>query len=155
MASPDDHPSEEPEPFSVTIDKSEPVSVPIEEVQPSQLYLNGRKLSLVTEWFDFADPNYDALPVRRITSPNAEDGDSRWTLTDGHTRAFVALLAGTDELRVVYDADDLDVETYRRCVEWCRNEGVTEIADLGGRVLNADDFEKKWVARCQSFADGE
>lgn len=53
-------------------------SLGLEAVQPSQLYLNGRKLSLVTDGFDFGAPNYDPLPVRQI--------DGRWTLMDGHTR---------------------------------------------------------------------
>ena len=119
MTRPDDLGRGDPEPFSV----------PIDAVQPSQCYLNGRKLSRVTEWFDFADPNYDPLPVRRMSG---RDGGERWTLTDGHTRAFVAHLAGADALRIVRDADDLELGVYRRCVEWCEDEGVTEIADLTG-----------------------
>ncbi|MFC4449904.1 hypothetical protein [Halorussus aquaticus] len=126
---------ESPESFSVAIDRP----------RPSQLYLNGLKLSFVTQWFDFADPNYDPLPVRKI------GGD--WTLTDGHTRAFAASLSGADELRVVRDTDDLPMDVYRECVRWCDEAGVTEIADLAGRVLNDDDFDEKWVARCRALAD--
>ena len=130
----------------------DPFALPVEAVQPSQLYLNGRKLSLVTQWFDFAEPNYDPLPVRRVARPR---GGEVWTLTDGHTRAFVAHLAGAGELRVVLDRDDLPMDTYRRCVEWCEAEGVTEVADLAGRVLNADEFEERWVERCQEIgSDG-
>lgn len=131
---------------------SEAFSVPLDAVRPSQLYLDGRKLSLVTEWFDFETPNYDPLPVRRF-DVSGEGGKTRWTLTDGHTRAFVAHLAGADELRVVRDTDDLDVDTYRKCIGWCNEENVTEIPDLAGRVLNADEFEERWVARCQAAAD--
>ena len=127
--------------------------VPIDAVQPSQLYLDGRKLAAVIRWFDFAKPNYDPLPVRKLGSRGDGEGEPRWMLTDGHTRAFVAHLAGADELRVVRDTDDLQMGVYRQCVEWCEEEGVTEIADLAGRVLNADDFEEQWVARCQEVAD--
>ncbi|WP_132058486.1 histone acetyltransferase [Halorussus amylolyticus] len=126
---------------------AEVFAVPLTGVRPSQLYLNGRKLALVTQWFDFDDPNYDPLPVREI--------EGRWTLTDGHTRAFVAFLSGATELRATRDDDDLPMGTYRRCVEWCEDEGVTEIGDLAGRVVSADAFEKKWVARCRSVADRE
>ncbi|WP_458188709.1 hypothetical protein [Haladaptatus sp. NG-WS-4] len=45
---------------------SEPFVVPLADVQPSQLYVNGLKLSLVTQWFDFESPNYDPLPVRKL-----------------------------------------------------------------------------------------
>ena len=130
----------------------EAFSVPLDAVRPSQLHLNGRKLSLVTEWFDFADPNYDPLPVGRFET---DGGDDRWTLTDAPTRAFVAHLAGADGLRIVRDEDDLDVEIYRECVGWCEDEDVTEIADLAGRVLNADDFEEQWVEQCQAVAESE
>ncbi len=124
---------------------SGPFTLSIDAVRPSQLYLNGLKLSLVTQWFDFADPNYDPLPVRRIR------GD--WTLTDGHTRAFVAYLSGADELRVVRDDDDLPMDVYRECVRWCGAEEVTEIADLAGRVVTDDEFETRWVERCRAVAD--
>lgn len=124
---------------------TEPLAVPVDAPQPSQLYLNGRKLALVTQRFDFAEPKYDPLPVRKV--------DDRWMLTDGHTRAFVAHLAGADELRVVRDTDDLQMDVYRQCVEWCRDEDITEIGNLTGRVLNADDFETKWVRRCRAAAE--
>ena len=132
-------------------DGSDPFEVPIDAVRPSQLYLDARKLALVTRWFDFAEPNYDPLPVRKLGSEG--DGEPRWMLTDGHTRAFVAHLAGADDLRVVRDTDELQMGVYRQCVEWCEDEGVTEIADLAGRVLNADDFEEQWVSRCREVAD--
>jgi len=123
----------------------EPFSVPIDAVRPSQLYVDGLKLSLVTQWFDFADPNYDPLPVREVSG--------EWILTDGHTRAFVAHLAGAERLRVVRDTDYLPMDVYRTCLDWCDEAGVTEIADLTGRVLSHDDFEENWIVRCQAELD--
>ncbi|WP_458205041.1 histone acetyltransferase [Haladaptatus sp. NG-SE-30] len=121
----------------------EPFVVSLADVQPSQLYVNGLKLSLVTQWFDFESPNYDPLPVRKL------DGD--WMLTDGHTRAFVTYLAGAEELRVVRDSDDISMPVYERCVSWCKDEGVTDISDLAGRVVTNSTFEEQWVERCQSL----
>ncbi|ODR82047.1 hypothetical protein BG842_24430 [Haladaptatus sp. W1] len=118
-------------------------TLPLTAVQPSQPYLNGLKLSLVTQWFDFDAPNYDPLPVRKF--------DDRWTLTDGHTRTFAAHLSGADELRVVRDTDDISMGTYERCVSWCKSEDVTEISDLAGRVVTNATFERLWVDRCQSL----
>lgn len=119
-------------------------TVPIDEPQPSQLFLDGRKLALATEWFDFDDPNYDPVPVVEM------DGDL--VFTDGHTRAFLALLAGADELRVRRDDDDLPLALYRRCVEWCRDEEITVVGDLAGRTVNADTYEERWVDRCHEAA---
>lgn len=149
----DSRPESESDPYSDPDSSSESFTVPIDAVQPSQCYLNGRKLALVARWFDFGQPNYDPLPVRKVGSEG--DGERRWMLTDGHTRAFVSHLAGADVLRVVQDSDDLQIGLYRQCVEWCEEEGVTEIGDLTGRVLNADDFEERWVARCRSALEGE
>lgn len=120
---------------------SEPVALSVGAVRPSQLYLDGDKLAEVARWFDFAEPSDDPLRVREIAG--------RWTLTDGHTRAFAAALAGAPELRVGRDDDELPMDAYRTCVEWCEAEGVTEIADLTGRVLNPDDFEARWIDRCR------
>lgn len=140
-----------------------PRSVPLDDVRPTQLYLNGRKLALATEWFDFdipgtpgvpgarssrassGAPNYDPLPVAEL------DGDL--VLTDGHTRAFLAWVAGADELRVRPETDDLDWPVYRRCLEWCREEDVTHVGDLASRAVDADTFEEVWVDRCQRAAE--
>lgn len=137
--------------------------MPIDDPQPSQLYLNGRKLSLATEWFDFdiagppersrgsergqrsGDPAYDPVPVVEL------DGDL--VLTDGHTRAFLAWLSGAEDLRVRRDTDDLPLALYRRCVEWCRDEDITAIGDLAGRAVNADTYEEAWVDRCHRAAE--
>jgi hypothetical protein len=120
-------------------------TLPVGDVRPSQLYLNGRKLALATEWFDFDCPEYDPLPVARI--------DGAWTLTDGHTRAFLAALSGAEHLHVREDTDDLPLALYAECVAWCRDEGVTDVRDLFGRVVDADSFERLWVDRCQRAAE--
>ncbi|MCO8244163.1 MULTISPECIES: hypothetical protein [unclassified Haladaptatus] len=122
---------------------AEPFALPLSEVRPSQLYINGLKLSLVTQWLDFDAPEYDPLPVRKI--------HGEWTLTDGHTRAFVAHLSGADELRVVRDTDEIPMAMYEQCVSWCEDEGVTEIGDLTGRVVTNETFEMQWIDRCRSL----
>ncbi len=122
-----------------------PRTVPLDEPQPSQLHLNGRKLALATEWFDFDEPNYDSVPVVEL--------DGELVLTDGHTRAFLASLAGADEFRVRRDEDDLPLAVYRECVGWCKDAGITRIADLHGRALNVDTFVETWVDRCQAVGD--
>lgn len=121
----------------------EPFALPVDEPQPSQCYLNGRKLSLATQWFDFDDPTYDPLPVRRL--------DGEWVLLDGHTRAFLARLAGAEAVPVTpADVPPEAEPMYARCVEWCREAGVARVGDLVGRVVDADTFVEVWVERCRA-----
>lgn len=124
---------------------SDAFTLPVAAPQPSQCYLNGRKVALACQWFDFDDPDYDPIPVREV--------DGEWILLDGHTRAFLAAVAGSERLHVTETDEDLPMAVYRECVRWCRDEGVTEVADLVGRAVNADTFEEQWVARCHEAAE--
>ena len=125
----------------------ESFALPVDDVRPSQCYLDAERLASVLEWFDFDRPDYDPLPVIR--------DDVGWYLTDGHTRAFAAHLAGADELRVVRDpdAEALPLGIYERCLEWCADEGVTAIADLAGRVVSREAFLEGWVRRCHALPE--
>lgn len=125
-------------------------TISIDGVRPSQLYLNGAKVTAVIEWFDFDEPDrtYGMLPV-------LEYGGDPY-LTDGHTRAFVAYLAGVEELRVTRDDttfDRTDRLLYRECLGWCSDAGITTIGDLAGRVLSPEAYEKRWIERCHRTAE--
>lgn len=121
-----------------------PSSVSIDEPQPSQLYIDADRLRDALDWFDCDDPTYDPLPVLHL-------GDEL-VLSDGHTRAFLTYLAGAETLEVVPDPDrdELNVPLYRQCVGWCREESVTRVADLVGRVVSRETFLEQWVARCEA-----
>lgn len=121
-----------------------PTAVPIDEPQPSQPFVDADRLGDVLEWFDLDARTYDPVPTVGIAGETV--------ITDGHTRAFVAYLSGADTLAVVHDPDReaLNLELYRECVGWCRDESVTGIADLVGRVVSRETFLDEWVARCRS-----
>ena len=120
--------------------------VPIEEPQPSQLFLSGRKLHHVTKWFDFDEPDYDPLPALRL--------DGELVLIDGHTRAYCAHLAGAGEVLVTEATDENHpVQLYADCVEWCTAKDITSVADFAGRVVNHETYEHRWVDRCGRVAD--
>lgn len=129
--------------------------------EPTQYCLSAKKLRGVLEWFDVDDPTYDPLPVARVEHPandrlpTARASDS-WLLLDGHTRAVCALLAGERSL-LVRDAtgdDDVDLETYVTCREWCRDRGVTSVRDLVGEVWSRERYEDEWLGRCEAaFGD--
>ena len=124
--------------------------VPIGDPQPTQLCLSGRKLHAASAWFDFNEPQYDPLPVLR-DEPALPDGTM--ALIDGHTRAYLAHLAGADEL-LVRDVTDEDhpMTLYADCVAWCERKGVTSVADFAGRVVSHESHQRRWIDRCRRVA---
>lgn len=114
----------------------------LDQLQPSQLYINQDKLSSVQTTTDFSSPEgVQPIPVKDL-------GGLRM-MTDGHTRAFAAYLAGLTSVPTYDDPDNLDWEAYQICVDWCRAEGIHSVTDLAGRVVNAVDYERLWYDRCQ------
>ena len=125
-----------------------PRRLPIGDVRPTQLYLSSEKLAGVLEWFDFDEPNYGSLP--------AFEHEGTWYLSDGHTRAFAAALAGADALRIERDdgvREESDFEVYLACIDWCEDAGLETVRDLSGRVVGPETYEERWVDRCRRAAD--
>lgn len=124
---------------------AEPFRVAIDTPQPSQLFLSGRKLHDASGWFDFDEPRYDPLPVLYV--------DDELVLIDGHTRAYLAHLAGADDLLVVDTSDeDHPRELYGDCVAWCKVRNLTSVADFTGRVVSHETYERRWIGRCHRVA---
>lgn len=122
--------------------------LPLEDVRPTQLYLSKEKLARVLEWFDVDDPNCGSLP--------AFEHEGAWYFSDGHTRAFVAALAGADTVRIHHDErvrEEYNFEMYRTCIDWCAEEGIETIHDLCGRVVEPDTYEECWIGRCQRLGE--
>jgi hypothetical protein len=113
----------------------------LSQIQPSQLYISAAKLARVQAAFDPRQPaSLGPLPVVML--------EGQVVLTDGHTRAFAAFLAGLDEVLTYWDEDELDWEAYRICVRWCKEAGIRTIADLTERVVDAQAYEQLWRGRC-------
>ena len=120
------------------------VFVKLDQLQPSQLYISLDKLSSVQTTTDLSSPEgIQPIPVKHL-------GGLR-VMTDGHTRAFAADLAGLTSVPTYDDPDELDWEAYQICVNWCRAEGIHSVADLAGRVVNAEDYERLWYDRCRAM----
>lgn len=113
-------------------------------LQPSQFYISEKKLREINEWFRPEDlSNFAPIPVKLL--------DGLPVMTDGHTRAAAALLAGLDEVPLVWDEDELDWNMYRRCVEECRRRGVCSPAELPGRVISEAEYGEKWDRWCDEM----
>jgi len=116
----------------------------LENLQPSQLYISREKLTKVQSMYDFSKPfGITPIPVK--------DLDGMEVMTDGHTRALAAYLAGVSELPTYADPDDLDWDAYRICVAWCHEADIYHIADLAARVVNPEDYQHLWYDRCQAM----
>ncbi|MBQ9265076.1 MAG: A/G-specific adenine glycosylase [Clostridia bacterium] len=118
--------------------------LPLSALHPSQLYISEEKLRAVRQWFCPGDLiNFEPLPVKR-------DGDLLY-LTDGHTRAAAAWLAGLTDVPVCDETDELDWQAYRVCLRWCDEEGVDTIEKLARRVIGPADYAVLWNQRCDEM----
>ena len=120
------------------------MKLPLKELQPSQLYLSQDKVQKVTSWYDSS--HMTPIFVRKFA--NCDD----WVITDGHTRAFVASLKGATTIPVQLDEEaysDTVIKLYEQCIDWCREESISQISDLATRQLLQKDYQKHWIDRCQ------
>ena len=116
----------------------------LQDLQPSQFYISEKKLADVRKWFDPEDlSRFDAIPVKIL--------DGLPVMTDGHTRAVAAILAGLERVPLVWDEDDLDLDMYRRCVEECAKLHVLSPQDLVPRILSEADYAVKWDRWCDAM----
>lgn len=116
----------------------------LKDLQPSQFYISERKLREVNEWFHPADlSNFEPIPVKML--------DGIPVMTDGHTRAVAAVLAGLDKVPLVWDEDELSWEMYRRCILECKARGIHSPEDLPGRIISESEYREKWDAWCDEM----
>ena len=117
----------------------------LKDLQPSQFYISQAKLSNIQAWFHKDDlSNFEPLPVKVL--------DGVPILTDGHTRAVSAILAGLESVPLVYDEDELDWNLYHYCVEQCTQKGIHSPYDLVDRVISAYEYEEKWIGWCEQIS---
>ena len=115
----------------------------LDEIQPSQLFINSEKLSLVMKTFDVNPRSIEPIPVKKI--------GEQIVFVDGHTRAFAAFLKGMSEVKVYWEEDELDWDEYEVCVDWCKKEGINKIADLKERVIPSKEYQVLWLDRCEKM----
>ena len=111
------------------------MEVKITDLHPTQLYLSEKKLQ--------ADIiNVDPISVLAF-------GD-RFLITDGHHRAYQALLAGRDTISAEFDRDGGDA-LYALYAQACEERKITSVLDLKHRILPQDEYEAKWYNWCDGF----
>lgn len=120
-----------------------PFLFPLDRIHPSQHYINAVKLSIVLTGYVSKMLKEEKFPVIERDGP--------WVFSDQHTRALAAHLFGIDYIWIYPDSDDLSLDMYRICVEWCRSENITAISELSWRVIDDATYQVQWVNRCHQM----
>ena len=125
---------------------------PLLELGLSQIYLNENKIKAIETWLHPHDlNNFTPLTVH-------DYGNGRYTLTDGHSRAFVAYKHGLTHVPIVYDNDDLVASDtaqllYRADITWCNRFHIENISHLVNRIISHEKYQQLWIERCDRSYD--
>ena len=119
------------------------VEVKITDLHPTQLYLSEKKLQAIQMLDQSADIiNVDPISVLAF--------GNRFLITDGHHRAYQALLAGRDTISAEWDRDGGD-ELYHLYAQACEERKIYSVLDLKNHILPQDEYEAKWYNWCDGF----
>ena len=117
--------------------------VNITDLHPTQLYLSENKLQAIQMLYQSVEkPNIDPISVLSFKN--------RLLITDGHHRAYQALLEGRDTISAEWDKDGGD-ELYHLYAQACEERKITSVLDLKNRILPQDEYEAKWYNWCDGF----
>ena len=119
------------------------MKVKIKDLHPTQLYLSEKKLEGIQTLYQSAEIiNIDPISILAF-------GDCL-LITDGHHRAYQALLAGRETISAEFDRDGGD-ELYALYAQACEERKIASILDLKHRILPQDEYEAKWYNWCDGF----
>ena len=119
------------------------MKVNITDLHPTQLYLSEKKLQDIQMSCQSVELiNVDPISVLAF-------GD-RLLITDGHHRAYQALLAGQNTISAEWDKDGGD-ELYHLYMQACEERKIYSILDLKNHILPEDEYEAKWYNWCNGF----
>lgn len=119
------------------------MKVKIADLHPTQLYLSEKKLQSIQLLYQSEEIiNLDPISILAV--------GNRLLITDGHHRAYQALLAGQDTISAEFDRDGGD-ELYKLYAQACEERKITSVLDLKNHILPQDEYEAKWYNWCDGF----
>ena len=119
------------------------MEVKIKDLHPTQLYLSEKKLHYIQMLYQSVEkPSINPISVLAF-------GDCL-LITDGHRRAYQALLLGQDTISAEWDKDGGD-ELYHLYMQACEERKIYSILDLKNHILPEDEYEAKWYNWCDGF----
>ena len=119
------------------------MEVKITDLHPTQLYLSEKKLQAI-QMLDQSAEIINVDPISVLAFGN------RFLITDGHHRAYQALLAGRDTISAEFDRDGGD-ELYHLYAQACEERKIYSVLDLKNHILPQDEYEAKWYNWCDGF----
>ena len=119
------------------------MKVNIKNLHPTQLYLSEKKLKAIQNLYQSAE-TFNINPISVLAF-----GDYL-LITDGHHRAYQALLLGQDTISAEFDRDGGD-ELYHLYAQACEKRKIYSLLDLKNPILPQDEYEAKWYNWCDGF----
>ena len=119
------------------------MEVKIKDLHPTQLYLSEKKLQDIQMLYQSAE-RIQVDPISILAFGNC------LLITDGHHRAYQALLAGRDTISAEWDRDGGD-ELYHLYAQACEERMIYSVLDLKNHILAQDEYEAKWYNWCDGF----
>ena len=119
------------------------MKVNIADLHPTQLYLSEKKLQDIQMLYHSVErQNINPISVLAF-------GDGL-LITDGHHRAYQALLAGRNTISAEFDRDGCD-ELYHLYAQACEKRKIYSVLDLKNHILPQDEYQAKWYNWCDGF----
>ena len=119
------------------------MEVNIKNLHPTQLYLSEKKLQDIQMLYQsIGKPNIN--PISVLAFGNC------FLITDGHHRAYQALLVGRDTISAEFDRDGGD-ELYHLYAQACEKRKIYSVLDLKNHILPQDEYEARWYNWCDGF----
>ena len=119
------------------------MKVNIKALHPTQLYLSEKKLQYIQVLYQPEEMS-NVAPISILAF-----GDYL-LITDGHHRAYQALLVGQDTISAEWDRDGGD-ELYYLYAQACEERKIYSVLDLKNHILAQDEYEAKWYNWCDGF----
>ena len=119
------------------------LKIKITDLHPTQLYLSEKKLHDI-QMLDQSAEIINVDPISILAFGNC------FLITDGHHRAYQALLAGRDTISAEFDKDGGD-EIYHLYAQACEERKISSVMDLKHHILAQDEYEAKWYNWCDGF----
>ena len=117
--------------------------VNITDLHPTQLYLSEKKLQDIQML-------YQSVEIINVAPISVLAFGDCLLITDGHHRAYQALLAGRDTISAEWDRDGGD-ELYHLYAQACEERKIYSVLDLKNHILPQDEYEAKWYNWCDGF----